>query len=259
MIPWSQGQSIGRNHLEEEHQEKEEETMTILAMNLKIATLQRKFKGVKEKIKHRMKVKKDVAEELEADRNTSDFVWVGGFQGSRKPEPRIQELSSSSKRKLSCSEEDESDDDMEDVLSPATIELQMAWYKNFHIRFFEDEVKIRSPAKRLCHPRVIEDRRCNTISSSTPRDFSNQIRNFRDFFEVPEVPDFKIYDDYHSPASPAPPPSLEYRNLVPGHTPAPPLPPRNTTRPRPPRVFRGHREVRRTLSSGALQNSYFRK
>ena len=81
MIPWSQGQSIGRNHLEEEHQEKEEETMTILAMNLKIATLQRKFKGVKEKIKHRMKVKKDVAEEFEADRNTSDFVWVGGFQG----------------------------------------------------------------------------------------------------------------------------------------------------------------------------------
>ena len=126
--------------------------MTIMAKNLKISTLQRKIKDVKEKIKHRMKVKKDIKEEFESKNNTSDFVWVGGFHG-RNADPKTPETSA--KRKLSYSEDDEeeSEDDLEDVLSPATIELQMAWYRNFHIRFFEDEVKIR-----------IKHLTCSTIS-----------------------------------------------------------------------------------------------
>lgn len=221
--------------------------------NLKISTLQRKIKDVKDKIKQRMRAKKDITEDFESKRNTSDFVWVGGFH-ERNTDPKTPEPSS--KRKLSYSSEDdagESDDDIEDILSPATIELQMAWYKNFHIRFFEDEVKIRSPAKRLCHPAAVGDRRSATMSSSTPVNFSAQIKNFRDFFEVPEVPDFKIYDDYHYPASPLAR-DLDYRNLVAGHTPAPPLPPRNVARPPlPPRVFR---TVRRSLSYEDLNNSY---
>ena len=225
--------------------------MTIIARNLKISTLQRKIKDVKEKIKHRIRVKKEITEDFETKKNTSDFVWVGGFHGRstdlRTPEP-------SSKRKLSYSEDDdgESEDDLEDVLSPATIALQMAWYRNFHIRFFEDEVKIRSPAKKFCHPGFVGDRRCNTMSSSTPLKFSAQIKNFRDFFEAPQVPDFKIYDDYHYPSSPLAR-DLDYRNLIPGHTPAPPLPPRQVTRPPPPRVFR---PVRRSLSYEHLHNSY---
>ena len=215
--------------------------MTIMARNLKISTLQRKIKDVKEKIKHRMRVRKEITEDFETNKNTSDFVWVGGFHG-RNTDPKTPEPSS--KRKLSYSEDDdvESEDDLEDVLSPATIELQMAWYRNFHIRFFEDEVKIRSPAKKFCHPG----------SSSTPLKFSAQIKNFCDFFEAPQVPDFKIYDDYHYPASPLAR-GLDYRNLVPGHTPAPPLPPRNMTRPPPPRVIR---TVRRSLSYEHLHNSY---
>ena len=61
--------------------------------NLKISTLQRKIKDVKDKIKQRMRAKKDITEDFESKRSTSDFVWVGGFH-ERNTDPKTPEPSS---------------------------------------------------------------------------------------------------------------------------------------------------------------------
>ena len=148
--------------------------------SLKLSTLQRKLNDVKKKLKGRMKIKKS-QDILEKKENPSEFIWIGGFQQRmpRTPEPM-------SKRKLSFSDDDEDAEstDDENILSPATIELQMAWYKNFHLRFFEDEVTIRSPAKRFrgtntnieIHP---HGHRTAHMSPAKPMDFSAQIKTFR--------------------------------------------------------------------------------
>ena len=226
-----------------------------MTKSLGFSTLQRKLNDVKKKLKGRMKNKKE-HNILEKNENSTDFVWIGGFQERlpRTPEPL-------SKRKLSFSDDDEdteSEDD-ENILSPATIELQMAWYKNFHLKFFEDEVIIRSPAKKFRGADTnIEiqgnKHRLSPLSTAKQIDFSAQIKTFRAFFE-PNGPDFKIYDDYHYPEfplNPKPGPvrrsaAAEYRNLVPGNTPAPPLPPRNISAPRPPILFRNYKEPKINL------------
>ena len=153
-----------------------------MTKSLGFSTLQRKLNDVKKKLKGRMRVKKE-QDILEKEENSSEFVWIGGFQKRllRTPEPL-------SKRKLSFSDDDEdtqSEDD-ENILSPATIELQMAWYKNFHLRFFEDEVTIRSPAKRFRESEKsieIQSNRSQRLSamssSSEPKDFSAQIKTFQ--------------------------------------------------------------------------------
>ena len=233
-----------------------------------MSTLQRKLMDVKKKLKEKMKNKKE-EEDFEPTKNSPAFVWIGGFQQKRiaeTPEPM-------SKRKLSFSDDDEdaASEEDENILSPATIELQMAWYKNFHLRFFEDEVTIRSTAKRFRESeKSIEiqsnrsQRQSAMTSSSEPKDFSAQINTFRSFFE-PNGPDFKIYDDYHYPEFPTTPKQdlarrriSEYRNLVPGNTPAPPLPPRNLAAPEPPAVYRTYREnnLRLDLNLNFIRKSY---
>ena len=239
-------------------------TTSIMSMTtLRFSTLQRKLNEVKKKLKGRMKVKKN-QDMLEKEENPSEFIWIGGFKQRlpKTPEPM-------SKRKLSFSDDDEDAEstDDENILSPATIELQMAWYKNFHLRFFEDEVTIRSPAKKFrgantnieIHPRK------QRLSPRKPMDFSAQIKTFRAFSE-PNGPDFKIYDDYYYPEfPPTPKPDLvrrnaaaEYRNLVPGNTPAPPLPPRNSLAPKPPVLYRTYKQPKINLNSNhkVLKKSY---
>ena len=220
--------------------------------NLRIATLQRKIKDMKEKLKGKILSKKP-EEELESKENISDFVWVGGFQQQTlRP---MRSVEPSSKRKLSFSDDDEelSDDtenDSDDDLDAATMELQMAWYKNFNLRFFEDEVVIRSPAKRIRNEQRRTSLHKPSRLTSTPRqqkpvDPAAQIKAFRQFFEpaaVTTAPDFKIYDDYNYPSTPLAVRKSEYLNLVPGNTPAPPLPPRNSQKPKPPMVFRSYKE-----------------
>ena len=215
----------------------------VVNMDKKISTLQRRIKSIKDKVKDRMKKgKRD--ENLEVvNEDSSDFVWIGGFNHRTLPTTPKQ------KRKLSFSgdDDDESDEDDDMIMSPDTIELQMAWYKNFHIRFFEDEVQVRSPMKRQRQQLEIQHSTSTPLRKPSVNEISAQIRTFRDFFDAPSAKlcqDFKIYDDYHYPTTPLlTRRSSEYRNLVPGNTPAPPLPPRNAPKPRPPTVFRNYKEV----------------
>ena len=193
--------------------------------------LQRKIKQIKEKLKLKMMRQTEPQTELtetpEMQCDTTDFVWVGGFQSKTT----VRTPAKTAKRKLSFtednqqSEREEEDQPLES--SPATIELQMAWYKNFRIRFFEDDVA--SPAKRS--RRHSKEGRKEQVTS-TPilgcemKSFNKvqkEINTFKTFFEP--GPDFKIYDDYYYPSLPSP--QADYRNLQPGNTPAPPLPPRN--------------------------------
>ena len=89
--------------------------------------LKMKLKEVRQRIKRRLRPAKRTQE----DADTSAFVWVGGFQPQRVAGPETRSRSPSPS------------------LSPATLELQMAWYRNFSIRFFQDEVQPPSPAKRI--------------------------------------------------------------------------------------------------------------
>ena len=103
------------------------------------------------------------------------------------------------------------------------------------------------------------------MSPAKPIDFSAQIKTFRAFFE-PNGPDFKIYDDYQYPQFPPTPKpeflkrsaAAEYRNLVPGNTPAPPLPPRNISAPKPPVLYRTYKQPKINLNSNpkVLRKSY---
>ena len=240
----------------------------------KLITLQRKMTDIKDKLRIRLKSKKPHPE-LEPNKNTSDFVWIGGFNLRtlpRTPEPSM-------KRKLSFSDDDDEvsdDDDDDDVLSPATIQLQMAWYRNFHIRFFEDDVSVPSPSKKSKKEIKIPNRGILPTSTPVPRpsDVQAQLKAFRHFFDPvhsgPKGPDFKIYDDYHYPSTPLLNRKSDYRNLVPGNTPAPPLPPRNFQKSRPPMVFRTYKEasvdplklnfntvpLKKSYSTDCLQYSY---
>ena len=204
--------------------------------------LHRKIKQIKEKLKLKMKARKQVestelAETSEMPGDTTDFVWVGGFQS--KPPAATPEKTV--KRKLSFSQdqaESEAEEDLPLQMSPATIELQMAWYKNFKIRFFEDEVP--SPAKRS--RRYSREKTEQVTSTPVPQSYKTiqrELNTFKAFFEP--GPDFKIYDDYYYPtwSSPA---GVSYRNLLPGNTPAPPLPPRNEGRLTLPPVLRSHKQ-----------------
>ena len=188
--------------------------------------LKMKLKEVRQRIKRRLRPAKRTQE----DADTSAFVWVGGFQPQRVAGPETRSRSPSPS------------------LSPATLELQMAWYRNFSIRFFQDEVQPPSPAQRIQEIQPGQVGRPSEGAST-----QTQLRAFRAMF-----PDYKIYH-YHSP-TPAPGP--EYRNLVPGHTPAPPLPPRNPPRSPPPvrrTLFTTHcneTPVRRSYSSECLNYSY---
>ena len=202
--------------------------------------LQRKIKEIKEKLKLKILRPSPLSETPEMPWNTTDFVWVGGFQS--KPQASTPEKTV--KRKLSFDEGvSADDDDHPHEMSPATIELQMAWYKNFHIRFFEDEVS--SPAKRS--RRHSKEGRKQQVTSTPIQDlekkgFNNvqrEINTFKAFFEP--GPDFKIYDDYYYPSITSP--DVSYRNLEPGNTPAPPLPPRNVKSSLPvPPVFRSYKQ-----------------
>ena len=202
--------------------------------------LHRKIKQIKEKLKLKMKARKPeivAAEPSEMPADTTDFVWVGGFQS--KPPASTPEKTV--KRKLSFTDsQGESEEEEEDLpLSPATIELQMAWYKNFKIRFFEDEVP--SPAKRSRRLTEKSEQITSTPVTQSYSSIQRELNTFKAFFEP--GPDFKIYDDYHYPSFPSPA-GVSYRNLLPGNTPAPPLPPRNDRRPglpRPP-VFRAFKQ-----------------
>ena len=208
--------------------------------------LQRKIKQIKEKLKLKMmrqtEPQTEVTETPEMQCDTTDFVWVGGFQSKTT----VRTPAKTAKRKLSFtednqqSEREEEDQPLES--SPATIELQMAWYKNFRIRFFEDEVA--SPAKRS--RRHSKEGRKEQVTS-TPilgcemKSFNKvqkEINTFKTFFEP--GPDFKIYDDYYYPSLPSP--QADYRNLQPGNTPAPPLPPRNDVRRPLPPVLRSYKQ-----------------
>ena len=197
-------------------------------------TLQRKIKEIKEKL--RLKIKGQTAVETEAETpemscDTTDFIWVGGFQSKGSATPPEKTV----KRKLSFTE------DQAPEMSPATIELQMAWYKNFRIRFFEDDVS--SPAKRSRrHSREEEKEQVTStpISGLEKTSFNKvqrEINTFKAFFEP--GPDYKIYDDYYYPEVSSP--EVSYRNLQPGNTPAPPLPPRNGKTSLPP-VFRSFKQ-----------------
>ena len=220
---------------------------------------------VKKKLKEKMMNKKE-EEDFEPTKNSPAFVWIGGFQQKRIP----QTPEPISKRKLSFSDDDEdaASEDDENILSPATIELQMAWYRNFHLRFFEDEVIIKSPAVKFRGADTKNEVKPNKhrpfpLSPAKQIDFSAQIKTFRAFFE-PNGPDFKIYDDYHYPEFPSTPgpvrrsAAAEYRNLVPGNTPAPPLPPRNISVPEPPILFRTYKEQNINLDNNynVLRKSY---
>ena len=203
--------------------------------------LHRKIKQIKEKLRLKMKARKPevlTAEPSEMPADTTDFVWVGGFQS--KPAASTPERTV--KRKLSfTSSQAESEEEEEDLplpLSPATIELQMAWYKNFKIRFFEDEVS--SPAKRS--RRLSKEKSEQITSTPVHQSYSTiqrELNTFKAFFEP--GPDFKIYEDYHYPTFPSPG-EVSYRNLLPGNTPAPPLPPRNDGRRPLPPVFRSFKQ-----------------
>ena len=191
--------------------------------------LTRKIRQIKEKLKLKMKARKpespEMAETSEMPADTTDFVWVGGFQS--KPPATTPEKTV--KRKLSFTQDQTEPEEEEELplpLSPATIELQMAWYKNFKIRFFEDEVATASPAKRS---RRFSREKSEHITSTpvVPQSYNTiqrELNTFKAFFEP--GPDFKIYDDYHYPTFTSPA-GVSYRNLLPGNTPAPPLPPRN--------------------------------
>ena len=214
---------------------------------------------IKEKLKLKMKARKqetsEMAETSEMPADTTDFVWVGGFQSkppASTPEKTVKRKLSFSQDQAECEEEE-----LPLPLSPATVELQMAWYKNFQIRFFEDEVP--SPAKRSRR----QSREAREHVTSTPlaqgyNTIQRELNTFKAFFEA--GPDFKIYDDYYYPTFTSPPGEVSYRNLQPGNTPAPPLPPRNDCRlplplppvlrsfkqrnippPPPPLVFRSYR------------------
>ena len=203
--------------------------------------LQRKIRQIKEKLKLKMKARKqespEMAETSEMPADTTDFVWVGGFQS--KPVASTPEKTV--KRKLSFTEDptESEDEDLPLPLSPATIELQMAWYKNFKIRFFEDEVA--SPAKRS---RRYSKEKSEQITSTPVHHSYNTIQRelntFKAFFEP--GPDFKIYDDYYYPEFSSPVCEVSYRNLLPGNTPAPPLPPRNEVRQPLPPVLRSYKQ-----------------
>ena len=228
--------------------------------NRNISTLQRKIINIKEKLKDKIRSKKDNEQSRKQD--TPDFVWIGGFH-QRLPPSSFETPRPLNKRKLSFSDDDESEEEsVDEMLSPATIELQMAWYKNFHIRFFEDEVKLQSPMKKPKTQFSVQPTSTQKRSPSI-NEFSAQIRTFREFFEGPaHDPDFKIYDDYNYPSTPLlPPRTSDYRNLVPGNTPAPPLPPRNAPIPRPPTVYRTYREAemrtRKPLKIDANRNEIF--
>ena len=72
-----------------------------MTRNLRFSTLQRKLNDVKKQLKGKMKTKKK-HDMLEKKENTSEFIWIGGFQQRipKTPEPM-------SKRKLSFSDDDE--------------------------------------------------------------------------------------------------------------------------------------------------------
>ena len=205
--------------------------------------LHRKIIQIKEKLKLKMKTRKqetsEMAETSEMPADTTDFVWVGGFQSK----PAASTPEKTVKRKLSFSQDQDEceDEDLPLPLSPATIELQMAWYKNFQIRFFEDEVP--SPAKRS--RRQSKEKSEHVTSTPVPPQgystIQRELNTFKAFFQP--GPDFKIYEDYYYPTFTSPAAGeVSYRNLQAGNTPAPPLPPRNDCRLPLPPVLRSFKQ-----------------
>ena len=162
------------------------------------------MKDIKTKLKHKM-MNKRPREEKEANYNTSDFIWVGGFK--------------SKKRKISVEEE---------LFSSDISTMLRRWSKNLQ------EDMVESPAKKGRHSDIWQVPRQRNITS-TPilqrknLDFQPQINAFKDHFCA--GPDFKIYDDYNYPDTPKK--GVDYKNLEEGNTPAPPLPPRNKDTPPP--------------------------
>ena len=178
-------------------------------------TLQRKIKNLKSKLKLKIKNKRS-NESKESNYNTSDFIWVGGFQ--------------SQKRKMNDEEGSQEDfsSDISSILRMLKKQLQ--------------ENTMESPAKRARHSDIwqvprqgnVDNKTSTPIPQSKTLDFQSQINAFKSHFE--SGPDFQIYDSYTYPVTPAQ--GASYRNLVRGNTPAPPLPPMNRSKNTPPKVLR---------------------
>ena len=198
--------------------------------NKKMNTLQRKIKEIKSKLKMKI-ISKGSAEVKEPNYNTSDFIWVGGFQHRTLPKKRKMDANNESREQF-CS-------DIESIISH--------WNKQY-LGFGNT---IESPAKRKRHSDIFQVPRPSNVDTKTSTPISGrktvdslkQISALKSHFE--SGPDFKIYDDYHYPETPER--NVSYKNLDPGNTPAPPLPPRNMHKTTPPLVQRTYRAAKGQL------------
>ena len=172
-------------------------------------SLNTRIREVKSKLKLKVRPRKAAVPE-DAPDSSGDFVWVGGFDGRQEPV-------TVRKRRLNK-------EDCEKFL------------RKLSIPFYENEAV--TPVKKARHSEVwqVVPRPALPRQTSTPARHARQISAFRAHFEP--GPDFKIYEDcQHSYQYPGLGSPVEYLNLEPGNTPAPPLPPR-APRPAPPRVCR---------------------
>ena len=110
-----------------------------------------------------------------------------------------------------------------------------------HVKMDNNKNKINSDVSKMrCRMKAkliespVNTRRHSDIwqvpRQSTPN-LERKPLDFKDYFCA--GPDFKIYDDFNYPDPDTPKHNADYKNLVKGNTPAPPLPPRNKDNPPP--------------------------
>ena len=137
---------------------------------------------MKVRLKQRL-VSKRPKESKEPNHDTSDFIWVGGFQEKTMPQ----------KRKMNDDEEEDFSSDISSILRMLKKQLQ--------------ENTMESPAKRARHSDIwqvprqgnVDNKTSTPISQSKTLSFQSQINAFKSHFE--SGPDFQIYDSYTYPVT----------------------------------------------------------